>query len=147
LVLEDDLAVHLRDAMRAGDTTRRETIRQLRAALHNETIARGHPLDDDESLTVVQRLINQHRDSIAEFTRGHREDLVAREQAELDVLLQYLPAQMSREEIVVAASQAIAAVGATNRQDQGKVMRELAPRMRNRADMRLVNEVVQELLG
>jgi uncharacterized protein YqeY len=54
---------------------------------------------------------------------------------------------MSREEIVVAASQAIAAVGATNRQDQGKVMRELAPRMRNRADMRLVNEVVQELLG
>jgi hypothetical protein len=132
--------------MRAGDATRRETIRQLRAALHNEAIAHGHALDDDESTAVVQRLINQHRDSIAEFTRGNRQDLVAREQAELEILLGYLPAQMSRDEIVAAVRQAIENVGASSRQDQGKVMRELAPQLRGKADMRVVSEVAQELL-
>src|SRR5205807_9004982 len=112
LRLEEDVGAELREAMRAGDATRRETIRQLRAALHNEAIARGRGLDDDESTAVLQRLINQHRDSIAEFTRGNRSDLVAKEQAELEILLRYLPAQMSRDEIGAAACPAIATVGA-----------------------------------
>lgn len=145
--LEDDLAADLRDAMRAGDVTRRETIRQLRAGLHNEGIAKGRPLGDDESMAILQRLINQHRDSISEFTRFNRDELVAKEQAELEILLGYQPAQMSRDEIVVAIREAIAKVGASGRQDQGKLMREVAPHMRGKADMRVVNEVAQELLG
>jgi uncharacterized protein YqeY len=146
-MLEEDLATDLREAMRSGDATRRDTIRQLRAALHNESIAKGHSLTDEESVAVVQRLVNQHRDSIAEFKRGNREDLVAKEEAELEILLGYLPVQLSREAISGVAATVIARIGATGKGDQGRVMRELVPEMRGKADMRIVNEVVQELLG
>ena len=112
-MLEDNLAAELRGAMRTGDVTRRDTIRQLRAALHNESIAKGHALSDEESIAVVQRLVNQHRDSISEFKRGNRDDLVAKEEAELEVLLGYLPEQLSREAIVAAATAIIQKVGAT----------------------------------
>lgn len=146
-MLEEDLATDLLEAMRSGDATRRDTIRQLRAALHNESIAKGHALADEESVAVVQRLVNQHRDSISEFKRGKREDLVAKEEAELEVLLGYLPEQLGREAIAAAAAKVIEKVGAAGKGDQGRVMRELAPEMRGKADMRIVNEVVQELLG
>ena len=145
--LYDDLQSQLADAMRAGDVTRRETIRQLRSTLHNEQIARGHALSNEEQDAVVQRLVNQHRDSIAEFAKGGRQDLVDKEQAELEILVTYLPAQLSREEIRQAAQRVIQSVGAEGKKDQGKVMRELSPELRGKADMRLVNEVVQELLG
>jgi uncharacterized protein YqeY len=147
VALEEDLGEDLRAAMRAGDTIRRDAIRQLRATLHNEAIARGQPLGPDDAVAVVRRLVNQHRDSIAEFTRGGRADLVDREQAELDVLLGYLPADLSREAIAAAAQEVVQRLGASGRGDQGRVMRELAPQLRGKADMRLVNEVVQELLG
>lgn len=147
MALEEELGQELLTAMRAGDTTRRDTIRQLRAALHNEAIASGQPLSPDESVAVVRRLVNQHRDSISEFTRGGRADLVAREEAELAVLLGYLPEDLGRDAIVAAARRVIEQLGATGRSDQGKVMRDLAPQMRGKADMRLVSEVVQELLG
>jgi uncharacterized protein YqeY len=146
-MLEENLAADLREAMRAGDTTRRDTVRQLRAALHNESIAKGRELSDEESLTIVQRLVNQHRDSISEFKRGNRDDLVAKEEAELQILLGYLPEQISREAIIAAATAIIERVGATGKGDQGKVMRELAPELRGKADMRMVNEIVQELLA
>lgn len=146
-MLEEDLTADLREAMRSGEAIRRDTIRQLRAALHNESIAKGHALGDEESVAVVQRLVNQHRDSISEFKRGKRDDLVAKEEAELKVLLGYLPEQLSREAIAAAATAAIQKVGANGKSDQGRVMRELALELKGKADMRTVNEVVQELLG
>ncbi len=146
-MLEEDLTVELRAAMRSGDAVRRDTIRQLRAALHNEAIAKGHALSDEESAVVVQRLVNQHRDSISEFKRGKRDDLVAKEEAELEILLGYLPDQLSREAIGATAAEVIQKVGAVGKGDQGRVMRELAPVLKGKADMRTVNEVVQELLG
>jgi len=147
VTLEETLQSQLRDAMRAGDVMRRDVIRQVLATMRNEVIAVGHPLSDDESMAIVTRLVNQHRDSISEFKRGNRPDLVAKEQSELDILLTYLPTQLERDEIVAAASEVIQRVGADGRKDQGKVMRELSPQLRGKADMRLVNEVVQELLG
>ena len=147
LSLEEDLAVQLLDAVRAGATIRRDTIRQLRAALHNEAIARGQQLDDGASLTVVRRLVNQHKDSIAEFTKAGRMDLVSQEAAELEILNGYLPEQLSRELIMVAARAAVASTEASGRKDLGKVMRELSGQLGGRADMRLVNDVVLELLG
>jgi uncharacterized protein len=147
VTLDETLQSQLRDAMRAGDATRRDVIRQVLATMRNEVIALGRPLNEDESIAVVTRLVNQHRDSISEFSRGGRADLVAKEEAELEVLLSYLPAQLNRDEIVTAASAVIQRVDASGRKDQGKVMRELSPQLRGKADMRLVNEVVQELLG
>jgi uncharacterized protein YqeY len=146
-MLEEELATDLRNAMRDGDATRRDTVRQLRAALHNESIAKGQALNDDESIAVVQRLVSQHRDSISEFKRGNREDLVAKEEAELAILLRYAPAELNRDDIAAAAADVIARIGAAGKGDQGRVMRELAPELRGKADMRMVNEVVQELLG
>lgn len=145
--LEEDLAADLQQAMRGGDTVRRDTIRQLRAALHNEAIGLGRPLETSDALTVVRRLVNQHRDSISEFGKAGRRDLVEKEEAELEILARYLPEEISREEIVSAAKSAIQSTGASGRQDLGKVMRELTPQLRGRADMRLVSEVVLELLG
>lgn len=145
--LEQDLTVDLQQALRSGDTVRRDTIRQLRAALHNEAIALGRPLEASTALAVVRRLVNQHQDSIAEFTRGGRGDLVEREGAELRVLVGFLPPELSREEITAAARRAVEATGASARHDLGKVMRQLSSELRGRADMRLVSEVVQELLG
>src|SRR6266508_1939761 len=107
-MLEEKLTDGLGDAMRAGDTTRRDTIRQLRSALHN--------------------------DSISEFKRGNREDLVAKEEAELKILAGYLPEQMSRDAISASARAAIQKVGATGKGDQGKVMRELSGELRGKAD-------------
>ena len=145
--LEESLGGQLQDAVRAGDAIRRDTIRQLRAALHNEAIARGRELTASESATVVRRLVNQHKDSIAEFSKAGREELVAREEAELAILTAYLPEELGRDEILAAARTAIASVGATSRQEAGKVMRELSAQLQGRADMRLVNEVVQDLLA
>jgi hypothetical protein len=146
LALEEDLGDQLRDAMRAGDTVRRDTIRQLRAALHNEVIAAGHALDGAAETTVVRRLVNQHKDSIAEFTKGNRQDLVAKEEAELAILAGLLPEEMNREDITKAVTAAISSVGAQGRQDTGKVMRELSGQLKGKADMRTVNEIVQLLL-
>ena len=145
--LEESLGGQLQDAVRAGDAIRRDTIRQLRAALHNEAIARGRELTASESATVVRRLVNQHKDSIAEFSKAGRGELVAREEAELAILTAYLPEELGRDEILAAARTAIASVGATSRQEAGKVMRELSAQLQGRADMRLVNEVVQDLLA
>lgn len=145
--LEADLATQLQDAVRAGDTVRRDTIRQLRAALHNEAIASGGTLNDQAASAVVRRLVNQHKDSIAEFTKAGRSDLVDKEQAELDILQTYLPAEMDREEMASAVRAAIAATGASGRADAGKVMKELSAQLRGRADMRQVNALVLELLG
>lgn len=139
--------MQVQDAVRAGDTIRRDAIRQLRAALHNESIAKGRVLDDEAAVSVVRRLVNQHKDSISEFTKAGRMDLVTKEQAELGVLNGYLPEEMSRDQIVAATLAAIATTGASGRKDMGKVMRELSGQLRGRADMRAVNEVVLELLG
>jgi hypothetical protein len=147
LSLEEDLAGQLHDAVRAGDTVRRDTIRQLRATLHNEAISRGRELDSEAAFTVVRRLVNQHKDSINEFTKAGRIDLAAKEQAELEVLNGYLPEEIGHDEILAAVQSVIAATGASGRKDTGKVMRELSGQLRGRADMRAVNEVVQELLG
>jgi uncharacterized protein len=147
LSLEQDLAVQAQDAARAGDTVRRDTLRQLRAALHNEAISRGGELADDVALTVVKRLVNQHKDSITEFTKAGRTELAAKEEAELAILSEYLPEELSRDEIVAAVKSAIASTGASGRKDMGKVMREVSGALRGRADMRAVSEIVQELLG
>src|SRR5437016_4873166 len=111
--------------MRTGDTVRRDTIRQLRAVLHNESISKGKPLEDDAALTVVRRLVNQHKDSIAEFSKAGRSELVAREEAELAILNDYLPEELGRDQVIEAVHAAIATTGAAGKKDAGKVMREL----------------------
>jgi len=147
--MKDRLARDLRQALRDGDKQRKSTIRMLHAAIINEEKAGESPreLTEEEILAIVVRQVKQRRESIAAYQKGNRQDLVEEEQVQLSILLEYLPRQMTRVEIVATAQQAIAEVGATGPQDMGKVMRHLMPGLKGKADGRTVNQVVRELLA
>jgi uncharacterized protein YqeY len=134
-------------AMRAGDAGRRDALRLLIAAFQNARIAAGHELADDEAIRVLQREAKQRRDSIVEYERAARADLVQREQEELAVIEGYLPQPLSDAELEELARAAIAEVGASGPGDLGGVMRPLMERVAGRADGRRVNELVRGLLG
>jgi uncharacterized protein YqeY len=146
-MLQDKIAADLRQAMKARDKTRLEALRMLRAAIKNTEIAQQKTLEDSDILAVLAKEVRQHRESISEFGKGNRQDLVAKEEAELNILLEYLPRQMSRDEIIAAARQAIEEVGARGPGDKGKVMQKLMPQLKGKAEGRDVNEAVTELLG
>nr|MBC7244495.1 GatB/YqeY domain-containing protein [Chloroflexota bacterium] len=147
MTLKGRLQQDLLQAVRDHAEQRKSAIRLVRAAILNEEIARQHELSDEEVLEVISREIKQHRESLLEFEKAKREDLVAEEKAQLEVLLSYLPPQMSREEIVFAAQQAIIEVQANKPEDLGRVMRILMPRLRGKANGSEVNQIVRELLS
>ena len=144
--LEDRLFEDLKDAMRQGDELRRSTLRMVRAAIQNEEIAQGKRLDDAGVINVLQRLGRQHQESISQFQQGNRPDLVAKEEAELAILQEYLPQQMSRDDIVAEARKIIEAAGAKGPGDKGKVMPKIIAALKGKADGREINEVVTDLL-
>jgi uncharacterized protein YqeY len=144
--LKEQLNNDLREALRRGEEHRKAALRMVLAALHNAEIEVGGDLDEGAVLGVLAKEAKQRRESIEEFRKGGREDLVAREEAQLAVIQRYLPQQMSREEVVEAARAVIAEVGARGLGDKGKVMPILVNQLRGRADGREINSVVTELL-
>ncbi len=145
--LRQELSDDLKQAMRGGDAVRRSVIRLVIAAIRNAEIARQAALDDDtDILGIIAKEVRQRRESIEAFKLGNRHDLVAQEEAELTILNEYLPQQMTREEIIVAARQVIEGVGAQGPGDKGKVMPQLIAQLKGRADGREINAVVTELL-
>ena len=141
--LTDDMKA----AMRAGDKTRLLVVRLVLAAIKNAEIARQAPLNDGDILGVIAREIRQRKESIEAFRQGNRPDLVAQEEAEMAVLQEYQPEQLSREEITAAARGVIEAVGARGPADKGKVMGPLMAQLKGQADGREINAVVTELLA
>ncbi|HDH09366.1 MAG TPA: GatB/YqeY domain-containing protein, partial [Chloroflexi bacterium] len=140
--LKDKLMEDLKQALREGDERRKSAIRLAMAAIRNAEIEKRRELDDGELLQIIAKEVKQRRDSIAEFAKAGRQDLIDQEKAELEVLLAYLPRQMTREEIEEAARRVIQEVGATGLSQMGKVMGRLMPQVKGRADGRLVSEVV-----
>lgn len=145
--LKQKLTDDLRQAMRQGDKVTSSVIRLVMAAIKNSEIARQAELDDRDILGVIAKQVRQCQESIEAFKQGNRQDLVAKEEAELAILKAYLPEQMTRQEIVTAASRVIDEVGAQGPGDMGKVMAKLMAQLKGRADGREVNAVVTELLG
>jgi uncharacterized protein YqeY len=145
--LKQKLADDLKQAMREGDKVKRSAIRLAIAAIKNTEIARQSTLEDGDILGVIAKEIRQRKESIEAFKQGGRQELAAQEEAEMTVLEQYLPQQMSRDEIVAEARRVIDEVGAEGIRDKGKVMPQLIARLKGRADGREINEVVTELLG
>jgi len=141
--LNDDLKKAIKDR----DKLKCSTIRLLTAAIHNAEIAKRTPLEEADLLGIIAKEVRQHKESIEAFKQGDRQDLVAKEEAELAILQEYLPEQISREEIVAAALKVIDEVGAQGMQDKGKVMSQLMPRLKGKADGKEINSVVTELLG
>jgi uncharacterized protein YqeY len=130
--LKDRLTEDLKQAMRQGDERRKSTIRLVRADITNAEIERGEELGDDKVLAIIAKQAKQRRESVAEFARAGRQDLVDQEEEELEILLSYLPAQMSRDEIEVVARQVIAEVGATSLAQMGEVMRRLMSQVKGK---------------
>ena len=145
--LKDQLNSDLRAALRSGDLARKTAIRLLLSAAHNAEIQAGKPLDDQGIVAVIGREIRQRRESIEEYGKAGRSDLVAKERAELDVLSAYMPPQISRAEIVVAARSVIERVGAHGPADKGKVMPVIINELRGKAEGSEINAVVTELLA
>ncbi len=145
--LKQKLTDDLKQAMRSGDKVRRSAIRLLMAAISNAEIARRAALEDADILGIIAKEARQRRESIEAFKQGNRQDLVAQEEAELAILQEYLPQQMTREEIVEAAHRVIEEVGAKELGDKGKVMPKLIAQLKGRADGREINTVVTELLA
>lgn len=147
MTLKETLEDDQKTALRSGDQLRLSVTRLLRSAIHYVEVDRGGSLDDEGVLGVIAKQAKQRRESIEEFRKGRRPDLVEKEEAELAVLQGYLPAQASREEVEAVARQVISEVGARGKQDMGKVMPQVISRLRGKADGRLVSQVVQELLS
>ena len=145
--LKQTLAEDLKQALKGGDKVRRSVVRLVMAAVKNAEIARQATLDDTDILGIIAKEARQRRESIEAFKQGNRQDLVAQEEVELAILQQYLPQQMSREEIVVEARRVIEEVGAIGVGDKGKVMPKLIAQLKGRADGREINTVVTELLA
>ena len=137
----------LKDAMRSSDVTRRETLRFLRSDIHNQEIERGRALTDPEIVQVVQRQIKQRRDSIEQFARGGRQDLVTAEEAQITVLESYLPPQRSYEEVLAEAREVVRELGAIGPRDMGRVMPVLRERLGPSAEGSVVAAAAREALS
>ncbi|ASR40646.1 GatB/YqeY domain-containing protein [Ligilactobacillus agilis] len=133
-------------AMKAKDKAKLSTVRMLKAAVTNEQINVGHDLTSDEEVSVLSRELKQRKDSLEEFKAAGRDQAVADLEAEIAVVESYLPEQLSVDEVKAVVEETIKAVGATSKADFGKVMGVLMPKLKGKADGKLVNATVKELL-
>jgi uncharacterized protein YqeY len=145
--LQKKLTEDLKQAMKSGDTVKRDTLRMLISSVKNTWMAKQADLTDADVIGVVAKAVKQRLESIDAYKKGNRLDLVAKEEAEKSILETYMPKQMSREEVVAAVKEVMAAVGAAGPGDKGKVMQQLMPKLKGKADGKLINDIVMELLG
>jgi len=145
--LKDRITEDMKAAMRAKDSARLSTIRLLLAAIKQKEVDERVAVDDAQVLAIVEKLIKQRRDSIEQFQRANRQDLVEQESFELTVLAGYQPEQASPQELAAAVEQAVAATGASGPADMGKVMGVLKPKLAGRADMSAVSAMVKSRLS
>jgi uncharacterized protein YqeY len=140
--LNDDM----KQAMRSQEKFKLSTIRMVRATIKNQEIDLKRPLDDNEVLDILSREIKQRKDSLQEFEKAGRDDLAGTVSAEIDIISQYLPEQLTEEEVQAIVKQTIQETGASSKAEMGKVMSALMPKVKGRADGKLVNQLVQQFL-
>jgi uncharacterized protein len=147
MALKDRITEDMKAAMRAGEKDRLGTIRLALAAIKQREVDERITLDDPQVLAVLDKMIKQRREAIAQFQTGGRADLVAKETAEIGVLQGYLPAQMSEAEIDQLIAESIAATGAASLKDMGKVMALVKPKAQGRADLGAVSARIKQKLS
>lgn len=134
-------------AMRSGDTLRRDTLRMASSALYNAEKTQRRALTEDEALSVVVREVKTRRESVAAYRAAGREDLAAKEEAEIGILQAFLPASLTDEELAALVEQGVRETGASSARDLGRVMGWLSPRIRGRADGKRASELVAQALA
>ena len=147
MTLKDNIQEAVKRALKQQQRVEVATLRLLLSEIKNAEIAQQKPADDSKVLDVIAKEAKRRRESIEAFKQGNRSDLVAQEEAELAILMSYLPEQMSREEIVAMARQVIDAVGVQGPSAKGKVMSQLMPQLKGKADGKEVSDIVTELLA
>ena len=147
MTLRERIQSDITAAMRSGDALRRDTLRMAESAIYNAEKRDRRPYSDDEVAGVLAREVKTRRESVDAFRKGDREDLAAREEAEIAILATFLPEQMSEGDVAKLVDEAIAATSAAGPRDMGKVMGWLAPRTRGRADGRTVSQLAQSRLA
>ncbi|WP_341778358.1 GatB/YqeY domain-containing protein [Levilactobacillus sp. HBUAS70063] len=145
--LETQLNTDLKTAMKAHDKLSLNVIRMMKTALTNEKVKQGHDLSSDEELTIVSRELKQRKESMAEFAKGNRDDLVEGVKAEIAIVEKYAPKQLSEDEIAKIVADSIAKVSASGMGDFGKVMGVVMPQVKGKADGAIVNQTVKAQLN
>ena len=145
--LRQDIHKDIAVAMKAGEKERLSTVRMLMSAIKYKEVDAHRELTDEETIAVISTLVKQRQDSIEQFTKGNRLDLAEKESMELEVLRTYLPPQLSEAEVRDIIKKAVAETGATGQKDMGKLMKVIMPQVKGKADGKLVNDIVKELLG
>lgn len=145
--LKSRITADMKSAMRAADKDRLGVIRLLQAAIKQREVDERVELDDAQVTAVIEKMVKQRRDSVKQYTDGGRPELAAAEQAEIEILTDYLPEQLGEAEISQMIDAAIAATGAEGMQDMGKVMGQLKPKLAGRADMGAVSALIKARLA
>ncbi len=144
--LSERLSEDMKQAMKSQDKFRLSVIRMMRSSVKNVEIDQKKTLNDSEVLDILNRELKQRKDALQEFEKAGREDLAEKMKAEIAVIVEYLPQQLTQEEIREIVEQTIRETGAASKADMGKVMSALMPKVKGRADGRMVNQTVQQLL-
>jgi uncharacterized protein len=147
VTLKERLTEDMKSAMRGAEKERLATIRMAQAAIKQREVDERITLDDAQVISVLEKMIKQRKESVVQFEQGRREDLAAKERAEIELLQTYLPAQLSDAEIDALIREAIAATGATSMKDMGKVMAAVKSKAAGRADMGAVSARIKAALG
>lgn len=145
--LSDQIMSDMKQAMKDKDKIRLNTVRMIKSALMNEKIKLGHDLNPDEELTVLNREKKQREESIDEFVKAKRDDLIDSTKKELEVVESYMPKQLSKDELDKIISETVEEVGAKGKSDFGKVMKALMPKIKGRADGKQASELVRNYLN
>lgn len=145
--LKEQLQNDMKTAMREGETVKRDALRMLMAAIKQTEVDSGKPLDDAGVTDLLMKQVKLRRESIADFDKGGRPEQAEKEKVEIAIIEQYLPQMMSRDEVQTIVAAAIQHLNVTSNKEMGRLMGHLMPQVKGKADGRMVNEVVKELLG
>jgi hypothetical protein len=145
--LKDRILQDVKDAMRSKDKPRLATLRLITAAIKQQEVDERIELDDAQVLALLDKMCKQRRESISQFEKAGRDDLIAQEISELEIIQTYLPEQLGEDEIAALIDETMAATGAASIKDMGKVMGQLKPKLQGRADMGAVSAMIKAKLG
>lgn len=146
MALKEQLLADLKASMKAKDTVKKATVTMIRAAILQVEKDQKVELDDDGILEIIAKQMKQRRDALADFEKAGREDLIEQTKQEMQVIETYLPQQMTREEVEVIVDETIQETGASSAKEMGQVMKAVMPKLKGRADGKLVNQIVREKL-
>jgi len=145
--LRERLTAEMKEAMKSGNRIKLDAVRMIQSAIkYKETEDRSKPVDDQVVIGLLKTMVKQRKDSIEQFAKGGRQDLVDKETAELKIIESYMPQQMGRDEVEKIVADSIASTGATSAKDMGKVMKEVMAKTQGRADGKMIQELVKAKL-